>query len=173
MFYILLLLLNMNSYSMDRQHGSAMVSIVGNSPFELREPSGSESEEDDLCEVAMARYRNQNFDFSKYIKPHLRNLLQEVHESPHLNRHESNAEILRRIRSGEDQYENSEQRIHEMVMRAMYQSFEERDQMISSREARIREKYSGKKTAIIATITGTLSTIVTTICATLITISAK
>ena len=173
MLLIILLLFSFCSFSMDHQNSSVIVSGEVNSPFGSRDLSESRSEEDDLCEIAMARYVNPSFDLSRYIKPHLRNLLQETHESPYLDRHESNAEILRRIRSGEDQYGVNEQRIHDMVMRAMYQSFEERDRDLEYRNARIKEKYSRKKTAIIAAVVGAASTIVTTICATLITLNSK
>lgn len=158
--------------------------------------SASSDEHDDLCDFAINRYIPTIPGISKYLKPFLRPMLEEP--APHspdaleLPRTKSNVEVLRRVRElsegsptaqaavsdsmSDHAISKRDQRVYDMIVKAMHGAIEERERLVQQkeyelelREARIKEKYSGKKTAMIAGVTGA----VTTICSTLITLYSK
>jgi len=180
--------------SMDRQ-----VSVVSvdsdsrrHSPFGDVESAGStqhSSDEDDLCDFAMSRYLQGIPGIDRYLKPFLKPLLHDAPLSPDLRHSSSNADILRAAKNSVPEQKDeklpssmsiSDQRMYDMIVKAMHGAVEEKEKVLiqkerelALREARIKQKYSGKKTAAIAAITGTVSTIVTTICATMVSLNSK
>lgn len=172
MFFLLLLLISIKMFSMQSN-------CDRRSPFSMSISSSTQLESEDLCDVAMEKYRVDGVDIEKYVKPHLKRIIEGSQGSPLLPTNPSGLEVLRRVRSGDSSTVN-ERCIHDMVIRAMHEAFKnqeeiisQREEIIAQRERIIRERYSVKKTVAIAAITGALSTICTTICATLITIHSK
>jgi len=127
-------------------------------------------DESDLCDFAMARYGS----IRRHVEPHLKMMLRDTDNSPLTMECHSHAETLRRIRSGETvESVDNHQVINDIVMKAMIMAFDEKEKELAARERRIKEKYSGKKTAAIAAITATVATIVSTICTTIITMKTS
>jgi hypothetical protein len=148
--------------------------VIAPSPFENRSSSGeASSNDDDLCDAAMAHCQMSCADFSHYIRPHIKSMLHEVDDSPVAQRMESHAQFIERIRSEDSQDVENDRRMNELITRAIHKAFLEKEEQIKQQQARIHEKYSGKKVALIGTAIGAISTAITTICATLITLNSK
>lgn len=174
---LIFLLLPINLYCMQRQDSTVNYATAAmaeaTSPFGATSNSSVKSEEDDLCDFAMAKFLHPNIDVDRHIRPFLKGMLNKKNESSQSEDVPLNVDILRRVRSGDNQSVVNEAAINEMVTKAIHEAFEEKEKMLLEKEKRIKEKYSGKKTASIAAMTGFISTIVTTICATLVTLNAK
>lgn len=172
MVLIYVLMISFKLFSMDDEPPAIL--IIAPSPFENRSsPDEISSNEDDLCDEAMARCQMSCQDFSYYIKPHIKSMLHEVDDSPVANRRESHAQFIQRVRSEESQDGQNDQRMNELITRAIHKAFMEKEEQIKQQQIRIHEKYSGKKVALIGTAIGAISTTITTICATLITLNSK
>ena len=170
-FLFVIIFGTMGLFSMERQETErAQTALTINteyrSPFD--DSNHSQDDEDELCDIAMQRFES----LGQYVKPYLKNMLKEPSESP-MRRDHSNAQILRKIKSGEDHGHYLNEVVHEMVVKATSQAFIEKEQELAIKEQRIKEKYSGKKTAAIAAITATISTVITTICTVVVTINSK
>jgi hypothetical protein len=173
MLLIILLLIHSVLFSMEREETIVISPHEVSSPYGVASSATSMSEEDDLCDFAMSKLLHPCVDVTKYIKPHLKEMLTKKNDSFKGNVQETNVDILRKVRSQDNQCSAHDQAINEMVAKAIHKAFEEKEKILEAKERRIKEKYSGKKTATIAGITGFISTIVTTICATMITLSSK
>lgn len=192
MLFILLIILTGYSFSMERQGSIVNVDSPRRSPFGSGNEESSQSEasdEEDLCEFAMSKYLAGITGVDRYLKTSLRSMLQDKPPlSPGLAHASSNAELLRRARLSSMPVDSqdsaalsgNDQRIYDMILRAMHKSVEEKEsilqekeRLLTLKEQRIKEKYSGKKTAAIATITGTITTTIAAICTAFITIGSK
>lgn len=200
LFLFVFVFANIALFSMDRQYSAFSIESQKRSPFgsepDVNSHQSSSSEEDDLCDFAISKYVSGIAGVEKYIKPFLKPLLQDAPLSPDLRHNTSNADILRTAKASErdnscmaaqaqdvkapSSLSVNDQRVYDMIVKAMHSAVEDKERELAEkerqlvlREARIREKYSGKKTAAIAAATGTISTIVTTICATMVTLNSK
>lgn len=192
MLFLIVLILNFSLFSMDRQESMATVESERRSPFAGDSQDSVQSEtsgEDDLCDFAISKYISGIMGIDKYLKPSLKSILQNQPPlSPMLRYASSNAQVLRDVKKSRDQraaddrspLDENDQRVYDMIVRAMHKAIEEKEadlkekeRLIEIKETRIKEKYSGKKTASIAALTGTISVIITTICTTLVTLNSK
>lgn len=186
---------------MERQPSA--LSVVTNSPindtfgeFDGLFSSAGSPDEDELCDFAINRYASGAPGIDRYLKPFLKKLLKDSPPHSHLRRG-SNADVLRATKNNAASPKESvpdlapsalsvlsisdnDQRMYDMIVKAMHGAIEEREKALEEKERililkeeRIRQKYSGKKTAIIASAAATISTIVTTICATMVTLNSK
>lgn len=159
-----------------------------NAPFAQDSSEGSSrsnSEEDELCDIALSRYVPRVSSIHGYLRPFLRSMFQAQPSSTGLLHVVSNSELLRDIRNQRDightsSLNDHDQRVYDMIVRAMHnvvedkeKELEEKERQLVLKESRIKEKYSGKKTAAIAVTTGAIATIVTTICSTLVALNSK
>lgn len=148
---VLLLLLSSNIFAAERW-----------SP----EPSDSSKDESDFCEVAMASFRGPDpMELDRHIRPHL---MEVIRKSP-----KNTDPVVAKTVSGDDNYAASDKRIHEMIISAIQQSFEEKEYIIACKEARIKEKYSGKKVAAIVTIFSIVSAVVSSVCSAIVALHSK
>lgn len=130
------------------------------------EPSDSSKDESDFCEVAMASFRGPDpSELDRHIRPHL---MEVIRKSP-----KNTEPVAARGASGDDNDVVSDKRMHDMIISAIKQSFEQKECIIARQEERIKEKYSGKKVAAIVAIFTTISTVVSSICSTVVALHSK
>jgi len=146
-------------------------------------PDHFPSEEDLLCDMALSKYKIPECDISKFIKPYF---LTAVKNSPKHGDDKDEScgiDVLRRFRSGDNlpsatttsrevNTKNDDDRIHEMVVKAIHKAFEEKERALIKKEAALKKRYSGKFVASLTAIVGGLTTIITSICTAFITMHA-
>ncbi len=142
--------------------------------FAAEAPASSPLDDDGFCDAAISMWRRpEQSELDRYIKPHLKRVLKQRSPSNEDISYECNSEVVRKIKSGEDNYEMHEKRIHEMMVDSIRQAFAEKEHALQLKEARIKEKYSGKKTATIAVIASICSTICGSICSVVVALKSK
>lgn len=150
---VLLLLLSFNLFAADGP--------------ERTSPFNDSSDESDLCDMAMSMFRGpQESDLDRHIRPYL---MEAICQTSNNTQRGISAAAL----PASDAGVMDEKRMHEMIVLAIKQSFEEKEALIARQESRIKEKYSGKKVATIAAIFSLISAVVSSVCSTIVSLKSK
>lgn len=174
MFLFVMLFVPITLFCMERQHTELSIDISRRSPFvEGDDYTPSPRDDDELCEFAMSSFDHPDLDVIKHVKPHLKEILKKKRSLPYLPDYESNADVIRRIKSSPIISENDTNDMQKFVLQAIDKAFSEKEEIIEAKQKRIKEKYSGSKTAVIAAVTGVVSTCITAGCSALVAIYGR
>lgn len=118
---------------------------------------------EDLCEVALSIFmKRTDSDLAKYIKPHLKSVIQEATSSPDSD--DDNSPSPKRIikswvRKPDSVKNTPRDDMDEVVLAAVQKAFEEKEALIQKKEKKIEGMFSKKSTALITTVVSALVTI--------------
>lgn len=122
---------------------------------------------EDLCEIALSTFmRRTDSDLAKYIKPHLKSVIEEVASSPESDDDDSPSpkRIIKKWVKSLDSVRNTPRpEMDEVILAAVQKAFEEKEALIEKKEKKIEGMFSKKSTALITTVVSVVVTLTSTL----------